>query len=244
MKIGYTGTVSNPRRIDKAAEKAAKAYGSNSVSAPRAIADSASVMGIPEAELTPKVRDAIMALMGEVDQLRQALEQTNRRLADTEQLADQDPLVPIYNRRAFVRELTKVQASVERYDSKASLIYIDLDGFKRVNDTYGHNAGDFVLAEVAKRLIASVRESDVVGRLGGDEFGLLLTHAAEEAAFALAARLPEQLSANPILWNGEPLDVSLSYGVYSFKAGENAQQALAAADNAMYENKRAAKLRE
>ncbi len=241
MKIGYTGSVSNPRRVDKTVERATSAYGSTAASAPRNIVDSASVMGIPEAERTPKVRDAIMTLMGEVDQLRQSLDRTNKRLADMEQLADQDPLIPIYNRRAFVRELTKVQASVERYGSKASLIYIDLDGFKAVNDAHGHQAGDYVLAEIAKRLISSVRESDVVGRLGGDEFGLLLTHATEDAAFVLAARLPEQIANNPIVWEGQILDVSLSYGVYSFRPGEDVQTALAAADSAMYENKKASK---
>ena len=77
-----------------------------------------------------------------------------RRLNDAELVADQDPLLPIYNRRAFVRELARVKASVERYQTEASLVYIDLNQFKSVNDSLGHEAGDYVLSQVALRLKA------------------------------------------------------------------------------------------
>ncbi|MCG8492062.1 MAG: GGDEF domain-containing protein [Sneathiellales bacterium] len=236
MKVGSTDRSARTVSTGKATAKAATdAYGS--VSAPRTISDTTSIMGIPEAELTPKVREAIMTLMEEVDRLRRSVDGINKRLAEAEKLADQDPLLPIYNRRAFVRELTRVQASVERYDSAASLIYIDLNGFKEVNDTHGHQAGDFVLAEVSKRLVTSVRETDIVGRLGGDEFGLILARTDQGAATNLMQRLPREMDNNPILWEGQKLDIGMSFGVVPILSGMNAEQALSEADDKMYKQK-------
>ncbi|USG62896.1 GGDEF domain-containing protein [Sneathiella marina] len=238
MKISST---SAPRATDRSGRAAKSGVQStpSSVSLPREINDTTSIMGIPEEELTPRVRDAIMSLMAEVDNLRQSLGQVNRRLNDTEQLADQDPLLPIYNRRAFVRELTRVQASVERYKTEASLVYIDLNKFKAINDNLGHEAGDAVLSQVAKRLVESVRDTDIVGRLGGDEFGLILSRTDVESARILINRIPVLFQQQPIVWNDETLTVGLSSGVVPIQSGSNAEQALNAADAAMYENKKA-----
>ncbi len=236
MKVGSSDRATRTGVTGRTTAKAATdAY--SSVSAPRAISDTTSIMGIPEAELTPKVRDAIMTLMEEVDRLRRSVDGINQRLAEAEKLADQDPLLPIYNRRAFVRELTRVQATVERYDSAASLIYIDLNGFKEINDTYGHQAGDYVLSEFSRRLVTAVRETDIVGRLGGDEFGLILSRTDQEAASMLTKRLPGELERNPIVWEGNVLDVGMSYGIVPVQTGVNAEQALNEADNKMYQQK-------
>ena len=239
MKIGSTGrpTTTAPTRKSgsSASASAAAAYGG--VSAPRQIQDTTSIMGIPEAELTPKVKEAIMTLMEEVDRLRKSVEGINQRLAQAEKLADQDPLLPIYNRRAFVREMTRAQAAVERYGDQSSLIYIDLNGFKSVNDTYGHQAGDFVLAEFSARLVKSVRESDVVGRLGGDEFGLILSQTTPDQATILASRLPQELERNPIFWEGNKLEVGLAYGIVPVEPDQHPEQTLTEADTKMYKQK-------
>lgn len=221
--------------------EAAKAYSDISAATPRVISDTTTIMGIPETELTPKVREAILTLMQEVDTLRRSVDGMSKRLAAAEQLADKDPLLPIYNRRAFVRELTRVQASVERYNSDACLVYIDLDNFKAINDVYGHNAGDHVLHEYSQRLVDCVRESDIVGRLGGDEFGLILSHTKQEAATILANRLPQELKHNPISWNEVPLTVSMSYGIVTIKPGIDVQDTMALADSKMYQQKRSVK---
>jgi diguanylate cyclase (GGDEF)-like protein len=243
MKIGSTGrpiSIAPTRKTSSSsAAGAAAAYGG--VSAPRQIEDTTSIMGIPEAELTPKVKEAIMTLMEEVDNLRRSVEGINQRLAEAEKLADQDPLLPIYNRRAFVRELTRAQAAIERYGSSSSLVYIDLNGFKGVNDTYGHQAGDFVLTEFSKRLVKSVRESDVVGRLGGDEFGLILTNTNSEQASILAARLPQELERDPIFWEGNRLEVGLAYGIVPVEPDQHPEQTLTDADSKMYQQKQAIK---
>ena len=107
-----------------------------------AAADTASIMGIPEAELTPKVRTAIMTLLDEVQRLRDELKQTQSRIDYLEQLADEDSLIPVINRRAFVHELSRMMSFAERYEVRSSMLYFDLNGMKAINDTYGHAAGD------------------------------------------------------------------------------------------------------
>jgi diguanylate cyclase (GGDEF)-like protein len=213
---------------------AAKVYSDAATPPQRTIRDTTSIRGIPEAEFTPKVREAILSLMEEVDNLRRELDDVKKRLAAEKQMADQDPLLPIFNRRAFVRELTKIQASIERYHGKASLVYIDLNNFKMINDNYGHQAGDQVLHEFSKRLVESVRETDVVGRLGGDEFGLILSNTKPDAASVLINRLSKGLQIRPIFWEDQTLDVSMACGVVTIEPGEDVQGIMAMADSAMY----------
>lgn len=226
------------------AAAAAKVYADAAVTPSRTITDTTTIMGIPEAELTPKVREAILTLMQEVENLRRSMDGMSKRLAATEALADQDVLVPTYNRRAFVRELTRLQASVERYNSEATLVYIDLDNFKAVNDTYGHVAGDYVLKEFSERLVNSVRETDIVGRLGGDEFGLILSHTNRETANVLVSRLSKELQDNPMLWNGARLDVGMSYGIVKVEQGRDVQDTMDLADSEMYLQKKKVKSRQ
>jgi len=204
----------------------------------RDIGDNTSILGIPEAELTPHVRHAILALMGEVESLRNSLKHMSQRLSDVEQLADQDPLLPIYNRRAFVRELSRVQAVVARYKIDASLVYIDLNDFKSINDMFGHEAGDYVLSQVAQRLQDCVRDTDIVGRLGGDEFGMILSRTTPEKARNLIDRLPRLFAAQPIVWKGAEIAASLSSGVVAILGDSDAEKALSSADVAMYLKKK------
>lgn len=215
-----------------------RASGAKAVTAPAATADVSSVLGIPEAEFTPAVRDAILTLMAEVDRLRHDLEHTKERLESVQAVADQDSLLPLLNRRAFVREMSRIISFGDRYDLSASLIYFDLDGFKAVNDTHGHAAGDAVLKHVANLLIENVRESDVVGRLGGDEFGVILPKADKDLAEKKARALSEQLISQPFQWDGKPLNLSVAFGIHQFQKGENPDAAMADADRAMYEAKR------
>jgi diguanylate cyclase (GGDEF)-like protein len=194
--------------------------------------------GIPENEMTPRVRDALMGLLGEVDQLRRDLEEANSRVAYLEQLADEDTLMPIANRRAFVRELSRMMAFAQRYGTPASVIYFDVDGLKLINDRYGHAAGDAALLHIAQTLIDSVRNSDIVGRLGGDEFGVLLVQADEPTALRKAASLAVAITGRPLLWQGAEIALSASYGTHSFQGAEDVGAALDAADRAMYLRKK------
>jgi diguanylate cyclase (GGDEF)-like protein len=201
--------------------------------------DPISVLGIPEQEFTPRVRNATMELMSELDTLRRELGKTRARLDEMEKTADQDQLLPVLNRRAFVRELTRYIAFTSRYNTPASLVYFDLNHFKEINDNHGHAGGDAALQHFAQTLLAHVRGSDCVGRLGGDEFGVLLTHADQPAALKKADVLAEALRATPTIWNGQEITLGFSYGAFELKAGDNADQAMARADEAMYAQKRA-----
>lgn len=204
---------------------------------------SASILGIPEEEFTPRVRDAIMSLMGEVDSLRQQLQQTRAKLGELEQVADRDQLLPVLNRRAFVRELTRHIGYTVRYGTPASLLYFDLDGFKLINDSHGHAAGDAVLEHFAQALLSNVRDSDVVGRLGGDEFGVILSHANHGQAQTKATALAQSLHGSPASWQAHKIPVAFSYGAFELTAGDSADLAIARADEAMYAHKRAASVR-
>jgi len=199
---------------------------------------SANVLGIPQDEFTPRVRDAIMTLMAEVDSLKRELDKTRDRLDEAEKNADRDQLLPVLNRRAFVRELSRTISIGSRYQTPASLIYFDLNDFKIINDSYGHAAGDSVLSNFARVLGENVRDSDTVGRLGGDEFGVLLSHADQSQAHKKADQLAVRLRAAPVSWNGVILNVSFAYGAFELKDGLSPDAAMARADEAMYAHKR------
>jgi diguanylate cyclase (GGDEF)-like protein len=196
---------------------------------------------LPEAELTPRVRAALLRLVGEVDALHGELASMRARLGEMERLADEDALAPIANRRAFLRELGRAIGHVGRYGSATSLIYFDLNGMKAINDGFGHAAGDAALVQVAEALKRNVRSSDLVGRLGGDEFGVLLIRADEATARRKAEALALIIERTPFVWQGRAVPLSVAYGAYRVRAGEDPQVALAAADREMYRNKRTAK---
>ncbi len=243
MKIGRsksaaTSGIANTRTVSRAVKRST----SDAVSAARTVQDAMSIMGIPEAELTPKVRTAIMGLLLDVDRLRQELEVQRERVRHLETLADQDALVPMANRRAFVRELARMIAFAERYETPASLLYFDINRLKEINDTLGHAAGDAVIRHVASTLIGNVRESDIVGRLGGDEFAVLLCHADQPAAENKASVLAATIESQPFAWEGDPIPLQIAYGSYTFKGGEDPAVALDAADRAMYARKQESRL--
>ncbi|MSP42444.1 MAG: diguanylate cyclase [Alphaproteobacteria bacterium] len=200
--------------------------------------DSASIMGIPEAEFTPKVREAIMNLMQEVDKFRQELERATRRIDHLEKLVENDTLTRLLNRRGFVREMTRIKGFVDRYETPAALVFFDLNNFKPVNDRFGHAAGDQVLQRVADVLTENTRNSDVVGRLGGDEFGVILVNNRADAATQKAQKLAEAIGALRFQSDGEEYGVSASHGIYMFGPGDDPAMALAKADEAMYASKR------
>ena len=176
----------------------------------------------------------VLRLMGEVEELRLELQVMGRRLAEAQRLADRDVLTPLLNRRAFVRELQRAIALTRRHDTPACLIYVDLDEFKDINDAYGHAAGDAVLIAVAERLSAGGREEDTVGRIGGDEFAVLMQHADAQGAAARAADLATAVSSAPVLCEGRKITVRLTYGVRQIGAVDSAEEALSEADAAMY----------
>ncbi|MDP1631363.1 MAG: GGDEF domain-containing protein [Caulobacter sp.] len=216
------------------AQAGAKATGS--VAAP---ADKTAFLGLTEADLTPAVQGAIKTLLTEVDDLRGEVKRLKGRLSEVEALADHDVLTPLLNRRAFLRELHRISAFSARYGSPASLVYFDLDGFKSVNDRFGHAAGDTALKVVADRLMANTRESDVVGRLGGDEFAVILAQADLETAGTKAEMLKRVIEDTPVDLGDWSAPIRVSYGVRLVEPGIDPETALAQADATMFVRKRA-----
>ena len=167
------------------------------------------------------------ALREEVAHWRQRAEQLDR-------LADQDPLTGLLNRRAFLRELGRVLAFAQRYGVTGSLLYLDVDNLKRINDGHGHAAGDAALLQVAEVLTANTRACDLVGRIGGDEFAVVLQQADTVAADRKADALRRRVEAQPILYHSARLTVSLSVGQRLFDGVETPETTIDAADRAMY----------
>ena len=237
IKVDGPGSVGGARPVTSV-RRAPGAARAEAVSPTRPVEDTILVMGIPEPELTPRVRAAITKLMDEVFELKRELEVTKRRLDELELLADEDTLMPVLNRRAFVRELTRTKNMLERYGQKASLIYIDMNNFKDINDAHGHSMGDEALKHVAKVLKGSVRSTDTIGRLGGDEFGVILMRATREQAQMRAEAIAKSIVETPLEVEGRRLKLSIAYGVCEVTAGGDIETELHSADRAMYEHKR------
>jgi diguanylate cyclase (GGDEF)-like protein len=178
-------------------------------------------------------------LAAEVERLERELAAARRQLAALEARADIDPLTGLLNRRAFERELSRSLAYVKRYGTDAALLYLDLDHFKGINDRCGHAAGDAVLRAVASVLNRHVRESDLVARIGGDEFALLLWNCDESNALAKALALEASIGRTTATHDGAVLTVGASVGAAPLLPLDQPSEAIARADSAMYARKAA-----
>lgn len=183
------------------------------------------------------VPSELVGLLVELQRLEQELAAAQAKVKELEATADIDAVTGIFNRRGFEREMMRTLAYVKRYGTRAALFYIDLDGFKPVNDQHGHAAGDAVLKAVAALLTCSVRASDTVARLGGDEFGLILWNLGEGDAAAKAWSLEAAVTEAGIEWNGQPLAIGASIGFAMIGPADELSAVMARADHAMYARK-------
>ena len=199
----------------------------------------------PDARKTgnPAVAPAAL-LLAEIERLQADLARAQRTIAELEARADIDPLLEILNRRGFERELKRSLAYLQRYRGEAALLFIDLDGFKAVNDQHGHAAGDTLLKAVACELTAHVRASDVVARLGGDEFGVLLWNLSAALAAAKARELEQLIAAVGVAHGAARLAVGASAGIVPLAAAATPAQMIDAADQAMYARKQERRAKE
>jgi diguanylate cyclase (GGDEF)-like protein len=152
--------------------------------------------------------------------------------------ASEDALTGLPNRRSFESRLAAAVSHYERYERPFSLLILDVDHFKRFNDTWGHEAGDRVLQHVAELVRGSVREVDHSARLGGEEFVVLLPETPLMAAVEVAERVRKTIAGKPVVWHGRPLSVTASLGVATCpESVAQPQELLAAADAALYRSK-------
>jgi diguanylate cyclase (GGDEF)-like protein len=193
----------------------------------------------PDEASLPQRPTAAMRLAAEVARLEQELAAARLRLAELEARADIDPLTDILNRRGFERELERSLAYVKRYGTSAALVYLDLDDFKSVNDRYGHAAGDAVLKAVAMVLTRHLRASDLVARIGGDEFAALLWNLGEADAHEKALALEAAVNRTTATHAGKALSVGVSAGTAVLLPLDRPAELLDRADRAMYARKSA-----
>jgi diguanylate cyclase (GGDEF)-like protein len=157
-------------------------------------------------------------------------------------MAYQDPLTGLCNRRFFEESLNKAINKANTLSQKVlAVMFIDLDGFKQVNDTFGHDAGDLLLREVAERLITCVREQDTIARLAGDEFTIVLPDIYQGDVMNVAQRIIKSLQA-PCMINGHEVVVTASIGISFYRnQHDNAKTLMKHADIAMYTAKQEGK---
>lgn len=178
-------------------------------------------------------------LHAEIERLRAEVAALNARAETAEALADHDVLTRALNRRGFMSVLSRSMAYCRRHEVEAALLYLDMDGFKGVNDGLGHAAGDAALMAVADLLLANVRESDAVGRLGGDEFALLLMNAGADEGREKARRLASALETEGFVWEGATVALGGSFGVRAYAGQTDPEVWLSEADAAMWLRKKA-----
>ena len=174
-----------------------------------------------------------------LDEVHRKNDQLNTALNQVQEMAATDALTGIYNRRHFSRALDQLFADSFRYGGELSAVMIDLDGYKQLNDSLGHQVGDQILVIVGELLKQNVRKSDVAARYGGDEFVLLLPHVAAAEATQLVTRVRDEFKRRTAELLGRERGLTMSIGVAAMSASRpiNADGLIAAADAALFESK-------
>ncbi|GHU01531.1 hypothetical protein FACS1894186_4420 [Alphaproteobacteria bacterium] len=197
---------------------------------------------------TPDGRTALFAAASaavrdyaENRRFRLLAEAASRRARAMEELANTDALTGLATRRYFADRASREASRVRRTGAPLSLVMLDIDHFKRVNDSYGHEAGDRALRHLAAKLLSGLRAGDLAGRMGGEEFALLLPDTPPDGAAVVSARLRDALRASPLpLGAGLPLTIAFSAGIAAFGASAPTfEDAYRAADAALYRAKEA-----
>jgi diguanylate cyclase (GGDEF)-like protein len=155
-----------------------------------------------------------------------------------EQLSTTDALTELYNRRYMIEKLAEEVNRYKRNQNPFSIIIADIDDFKSVNDTYGHDCGDYIIQKTAQALADSVRDIDVVGRWGGEEFLILLPETVTEGALVLAERIQKNVQLSVWSYHQMPISVGLTLGIATFDGETDLDVVVKKADRALYDGKK------
>ncbi len=202
-----------------------------------------------ESELTPLILELLMHIrdikaqnerfLRRIEEQQHMIEELKERLEQAETEANIDYLTNTFNRRSFERALKEAFDEYKKRQAIFSLMLIDLDGFKRVNDLYGHSAGDLVLRRVAYILRQNLRAKDILARWGGDEFAILMPGTRKEQALSVAERLKNAVENIEIVIEGQNVKLSFSYGVVEFEDRfSSVEEIIKEADELMYHQKK------
>ena len=200
---------------------------------------------LSEALRKEKRRDELFYLKRAVLTMAQELEalisQLRNEKGKLEELAYTDPLTELSNRRFFLEEMKRVLETARRYKEPLSLMILDVDNFKRINDEYGHDVGDLVLKQLAQVIKKNTRSSDIAARWGGEEFVIALPKTDEKGALMVAERIRQEFKRSKVKVDGEEIGTTVSIGVAVFDEGYDLDRLIKEADEALYEAKRTGK---
>jgi diguanylate cyclase (GGDEF)-like protein len=197
-------------------------------------------------DLVDQAREILMIrnirLMNEVTDLQSRASKLHEENSVLKEETTRDPLTEVFNRRSFEESLDREFATAGKHQWPLSVVFVDLDHFKNVNDGHGHQAGDLMLKEVANVLLSSLRDTDIVARYGGDEFVLLLPGVDAELAKRVATRIIDSARSRKVdVGAAQPVSITLSLGVATYdsaSAFKSPPDLIAAADAALYHSKR------
>ncbi len=184
------------------------------------------------------LKRAILTMAQELESLINQLQSERDKL---EELAYTDPLTGLNNRRFFLEEAKRMIEYAKRYKEPMSLIMLDIDNFKKINDEYGHDVGDIVLRELAEIIKKNTRSSDISARFGGEEFVILLPRTNEERAFLVAERIRQNFKRSKVQVDGREVETTVSIGVATLEEEDSIENLIKKADEALYEAKRSGK---
>ncbi|MHC4288644.1 MAG: sensor domain-containing diguanylate cyclase [Planctomycetota bacterium] len=159
----------------------------------------------------------------------------------TQQQAKTDGLTGMLNHRMFYETLEVELRRAQRYGGRLSVIMVDIDNLKPINDSYGHRAGDMAIKQVARRIGACIRQIDIAARYGGDEFAVILPNTSLEDAVVVAERMVNMTTGTPMLWEQHRIPLSISLGVGRYEGENSAGDVTKATDRALYAAKQAGK---
>jgi diguanylate cyclase len=186
-----------------------------------------------ESALTAQLAD-MQKKLHEMEKLAEVAQQA---IEEQRKKAMHDALTGLPNREAYDQRLDQEVTRLKRYGNKLSLMVCDIDLFKRINDNYGHLAGDKVLKIIAKSLQINLRDSDFIARFGGEEFVALMPETSKEEAKLVADKLRQKIENSPFSFKKEPVQITISFGISEFAQDESADEVFARADKALYEAK-------
>ena len=180
------------------------------------------------------IQNTVEASHKDLVETKQALNALQEEMAETRQLLNEDALTGTLNRRGLDQTLTREIARAHRGDGVLSLSMVDLDFFKKVNDDYGHEAGDQMLVHFASLIKSIMRKSDALVRYGGEEFTLILPDTDARGAHFVLARLQQLMSKSPLEYEGRQINTTFSAGIATLRPEENGHALLRRADEALY----------
>lgn len=189
-------------------------------------------------------QDLVCITVFDVTDVAIAQKQLSEARERMEELSNQDALTGVYNRRYLQVQLTREFNRVVRNGGALSVLFIDLDYFKNVNDTYGHPAGDYVLVEVAQRIKEAVRTTDYLARYGGEEFAVVLSDTGMNGGINVANRIRERIAEAPFVFEGQTIAMTASLGLSEYRETvETPESLLAESDEALYSAKQSGRNR-